>query len=263
MTELQQLLCQIERTRDCKVAAPSGQPVLREVDRLPDDLAEFYRLAGGATLFEHGTYPIRVVGPGEFVRANPEIVGSDCPGDMSDGWYIVARGGREEAITRDCNADRLGRCYDSFWDRHGVAGDCRIVALSFTELLQRLFDSGGGYWYWLGVGAPGYGDAYGGEMSEASCPMSKNIPEALRDQQRSLKASQLATLLEEMLGRPLDQGSFVFKFKEAFPEIPLRRLTEASGWSRLCVGGFDDNEFDEMLAPWLGLDEQNNTAERG
>ena len=82
--------------------------------------------------------------------------------------------------------------------------------------------------------------------------MSKTIPEALRDQQRSLRASQLANLLEEMLGQPLDQGIFIFKFKEAFPEIPLRRLTEASGWSRLCVGGFDDNDLDRMLAPWLG-----------
>lgn len=162
MTELQRLLDQIGRTRDCKVAATRGHPVLRAGDRLPVDLAEFYRLAGGATLFEHSSYPIRVVGPKELVRANPEIVGSECPDDISDAWYIVARGGREEAITIDSNAERLGRCYDSFWDRHGVAGDCRIVALSFTELLQRLFDSGGGYWYWLGVGAPGYGDAYGG-----------------------------------------------------------------------------------------------------
>ncbi|MCU0698197.1 MAG: SMI1/KNR4 family protein [Myxococcaceae bacterium] len=162
MTELQRVLHQIRQARDCKVAAPRGQPVLREGDRLPDDLAEFYRLAGGATLFEHSTYPIRVVGPEELVRANPEIVGSECPDDISDTWYIVARGGREEAITIDCHADRTGRCHDSFWDRHGVAGDCRIVALSFTELLQRLFDGGGGSWYWLGGGSPSYGDASGG-----------------------------------------------------------------------------------------------------
>ncbi len=160
MTEIQRLLSNIGRTRDCKMAAPRGQPVLRVGDRLPEDLAEFYRLAGGTALFEHGMYPIRVVGPEELVRANPEIVGADCPDDISDAWYIVARGGREEAITIDCCAGRLGRCYDSFWDRHGVAGDCRIVALSFTELLQRLLDGEGGYWYWLGIGGPGYGDAY-------------------------------------------------------------------------------------------------------
>ena len=161
MSEMQRLLERIGRTHDCTVAIPGGQPVLRERDSLPDDLAEFYRLVGGVSLFEHGSYPIRVVGPEGLARANPEIVGTDCPDDISDSWYIVARGGREEAITIDCSPGRLGRCYDSFWDRHGVAGDCRVVALSFTELLQRLFDNGGGYWYWLADKAPHYGDAYG------------------------------------------------------------------------------------------------------
>lgn len=161
MTELQRLLHQIGRAHDCKVAPPRGRPVLRDGDLLPDDLAEFYELVGDVRLFEHSTYPIRIVGPEEFVRANPEIVGTECPDDISDSWYIVARGGREEAITIDCSADRRGRCYDSFWDRHGVAGDCRIVALSFTELLRRLFECGGGYWYWCAVDAPDYGDAYG------------------------------------------------------------------------------------------------------
>lgn len=82
--------------------------------------------------------------------------------------------------------------------------------------------------------------------------MSKRIPEVLRDRQRLLRASQLASLLEELLGQPLDQGLFIFRFKEAFPEIPLRTLTEASGWSRLCIGGFEDDDFDQMLSPWLG-----------
>lgn len=162
MSELQRLLDQIARTDDCTVAPTRGMPVLRKVDQLPEDLAEFYRIAGGASLFQHSMYPIRLIGPEEFVRANPAIVGCECPDDISDTWYIVARGGREETLTIDCNADRLGRCYDSFWDRHGVAGECRVVALSFTELLQRLYDSGGSYWYWLSDRAPSYGDAYGG-----------------------------------------------------------------------------------------------------
>ncbi len=162
MTELQRLLDRIRRTDDCSVAAPRGQPALREGHHVPDDLAEFYELAGGVSLFEHGTYPSRVVGPEGLVRANPEIVGTECPGDISDAWYIVARGGSEEAITIDCSGERSGRCHDSFWDCHGVAGECRVVALSFTELLGRLVDARGGYWYWLAGDAPAYGDAYDG-----------------------------------------------------------------------------------------------------
>jgi len=160
MSELERLLDQISRTHDCKMVAPRGQPVVRQGEHLPGDLGEFYRLVGGISLFDDSSYPVRVVGPEELVRANPEIVGAECPDDISDSWYIVARGGPEEAITIDCSAARLGRCYDSFWDRHGVAGDCRVVALSFTELLRRLFDNGGAHWYWLGSNAPAYGDAY-------------------------------------------------------------------------------------------------------
>lgn len=103
---------------------------------------------------------MRIVGPSEFVRANPEIVGAESPDDISDSWYILARGGSEEAISIDCSTERIGRCYDSFWDRHGVVDECRVVALCFTELLTRLFDRQGGYWYWLDEGAPAYGDAY-------------------------------------------------------------------------------------------------------
>lgn len=164
MTEFRRLLDQVGRTRDCKIVAPSGQPLLRDGERLPEDLAEFFRLAGGAAFFEHSDYAIRVVAPEEFVRANPAIVGVDCPDDISDAWYIVARGGPEEVITIDCSADRTGRCYDSFWDSHGVAGSCRIVALSFTDLLQRLLSNDGAYWYWLGDRGPAYGDAYGVQL---------------------------------------------------------------------------------------------------
>ncbi len=162
MTEMRRLLERIRQMHDCIVTPPRGQPLLRANDRLPDDLAEFYGYVGSVSLFEHGIYPVRVVGPEGLARANLEIVGADCPDDISDSWYIVARGGREEAISIDCSPERLGRCHDSFWDRHGVAGDCRVVAMSFTELLQRLFDNGGGYWYWLAGGAPNYGDAYDG-----------------------------------------------------------------------------------------------------
>lgn len=101
-----------------------------------------------------------IVAANGLVGANSEIVGSECPEDVSDSWYIVARGGREEAISIDLHPDRLGRCYDSFWDRHGVAGSCAVVALSFGELLGRLLDAEGEYLYWLVNGGVNYGDAY-------------------------------------------------------------------------------------------------------
>lgn len=161
MTNLQGLLEQIDRTPRCEVSPSAGQPVLRSQERLPDDLAEFYRRCGGVRLFEGGDGAFEIVGPQALTRANPEIVGEECPEDISDTWYIVARGNGGALISIDCGPGRVGRCYDSFWDRHGVAGSCDIVALSFTELLRRLLDHHGDPSSWRAAGGPGYGDAYG------------------------------------------------------------------------------------------------------
>ena len=51
--------------------------------------------------------------------------------------------------------------YDSFWDRHGVVGECAVVARSFTELLSNLFyNQGDDYPYWLEADFEYIGDAY-------------------------------------------------------------------------------------------------------
>jgi hypothetical protein len=80
--------------------------------------------------------------------------------DISDNWYRVARQDIQENISIDLHPMRLGRCYDSFWDRHAVRGDSPIVAMTFPELLERLFNQRGEHWYWLEPGYKGYGDAY-------------------------------------------------------------------------------------------------------
>jgi antitoxin YokJ len=161
MSEMEAILAEIRSTPGCEVLSPRGLPTLRQGDRLPDDLLLFFKLCGGVRLFGDRTYPMQIVGPEGFVRSNPEIVGRECPDDITDYWHIVARGGREEAISVDCSVNRLGQCYDSFWDSHGVVGSCAIVALSFTELLRRLLRNKGDCWFWLTGRGPGYGDAYG------------------------------------------------------------------------------------------------------
>jgi hypothetical protein len=93
------------------------------------------------------------------VRANPIIVEDDCPDDISYDWFILGQAG-EQYITIDIAPERHGRCYDSFWDRHGLVGECSIVALSFADLLQRLWKGKGDYWYWLADDFKCIGDAY-------------------------------------------------------------------------------------------------------
>jgi len=160
VSSIENIVEAIRRRPDCRVLPPSGVPALATGYVLPDDVCEFYRRCGGVDLFTGSDYATNVVPPEAFVKANPEIVGCECPDDISDAWYIVVRDVAGERLTIDCDPTRLGRCYDSFWDSHGVAGSCAIVALSFTELLERMLGASGRYAYWLAEGGLDYGDAY-------------------------------------------------------------------------------------------------------
>ena len=101
-----------------------------------------------------------VVEPSGFRRANPIIVGETEEEDISSSWYIVGRGGSQEYVTVDLAEARVGRCYDSFWDRHAVAGSSPVIATSFTDLLDRMYSNEGRHWYWLSPEFQSLGDAY-------------------------------------------------------------------------------------------------------
>jgi hypothetical protein len=64
-------------------------------------------------------------------------------------------------------------------------------------------------------------------------------------------AVDVANLLDGLTNGGLNQGAMIMYFKRSFPEIPLRVLIDASGWSRLTNGGLSDQEFDAALRPWL------------
>jgi hypothetical protein len=64
-------------------------------------------------------------------------------------------------------------------------------------------------------------------------------------------AVELAELLNRLtLGR-LSQSTIVTYFKRAFPDIPLRILLEAGGWSRVGGGTLGDADFNDLLRPWV------------
>jgi len=60
-----------------------------------------------------------------------------------------------------------------------------------------------------------------------------------------------AETLSKLLPTGLTQSALISYFKRAFPEIPLRVLLDAGGWSRVSHGGVDDDQFDRLLSPWL------------
>ncbi|ERN51963.1 SMI1/KNR4 family protein [Alkalihalophilus marmarensis] len=161
MEKIKKLLTQIKNLTGCRVREPNGLPIIDETSHvLPEDVRDFYSLCGGVVLFEHEDYPTFVVPPDKFVLANPIIIGELCEEDISSNWYIICNDGKDDYLTIDLAKERLGRCYDSFFDRHGLVGETQVIATSFTDLFERLIENKGQYWYWLKNDFDSLGDAY-------------------------------------------------------------------------------------------------------
>ncbi|HEX5745172.1 MAG TPA: SMI1/KNR4 family protein [Archangium sp.] len=158
--EIDALVEAIRKKNDCVVRPPAGLPTPRADHQVPGDLLHFYNRCGGCILWSSAPYSVEIVAPGGVARSNPEIIGEEAPDDITDSWYIIGRSSSGEAISIDLASSRLGKCYDSFWDRHGVPGSCPVIARSFTELLRHLLDARGEHWYWLRPDFTPLGDAY-------------------------------------------------------------------------------------------------------
>lgn len=156
---INELINAIKAHSKCEILSPVGQPLLPNGLILPPDLEQFYNATGGVRLFKGMDYAIDIVSPSELIRSNSVIIEDECFDDISHNWFIIGKAD-EQYISIDLATERLGRCYDSFWDRHGVVGDCAVVALSFTDLLERLWNEKGRYWYWLSSSFSSLGDAY-------------------------------------------------------------------------------------------------------
>lgn len=154
---IKSLIDRIRSSKSCSVLPAAGLPNVGMP--IPADVEAFFRLCGGAKLYEDKDYSMEIVPPHAFVRANPIIAGEDCKYDRSYDWFTIART-ESDFLTIDLHPDRFGRCYDSFRDCHGLAGNCQVVALDFESLLKQLVDSNGEYWYWLQPNFRYLGDAY-------------------------------------------------------------------------------------------------------
>lgn len=82
-------------------------------------------------------------------------------------------------------------------------------------------------------------------------PLYITISRALRDEPCRCSPVALARLAIRMMGADKGQFFLINVFAEAFPEMPLRYLKQASRWHEVCRGGMSDEEFDHMLKPFI------------
>jgi hypothetical protein len=158
--DIKKLIKKINNTPDCIIIENANKVEISLDYILPDDLFYYLQNYFEIILFSNSNYPVKIVGFKDFNKANPVIIGEDVEDDISNNWFIIAIGNNSQYITIDLSKERLGRCYDSFWDRHGIAGDNPIIAFSFFELLYQLFENRGDYYYWLKRDFTYLGDAY-------------------------------------------------------------------------------------------------------
>lgn len=151
----------IEVSEKCKVfpAKKNSIPTLRQGLAYPNDLLDFYSRCNGLVLFDPGKDNIsfEVLPLDYIVQSNLLIVGEECEDDLSSTWYTICKTDNGDYISIDLSNERNGRCYDSNYEVHGVAGSCPIIALSFTELLNELYKTNGVDVFWS---TKNYGDAY-------------------------------------------------------------------------------------------------------
>jgi antitoxin YokJ len=154
--KIEELIKAVSEDKDCVVLPATGIPnsPLPPL-ALPEDLLRFYQMCGGVVLFPQKPYSFQIVPPTEMLPANPILKGefyrehkSEFDADISSAWFLIARGKDwMECITIDLSDSRRGYCYDSFWDVYATP-DSKVVAKTFTELLENLYQGKGLEFYW-------------------------------------------------------------------------------------------------------------------
>jgi len=159
MTQIHDLVDGLRADPSCVLAQPVGRA---GPAALPDDLQEFYDLCGGLVLFSGAPFEWRIVGPQELTPTNIEVLGEQVEDDITASWFVIARqtGDSSALISIDLSPHRLGWCYDSDVEVHGLVGDSAILAFSFAELLGELIDARGRHIFWEDENFVGKGDAY-------------------------------------------------------------------------------------------------------
>jgi hypothetical protein len=160
MSTIKKTIETIRAKRTCILHPPKNLTSQPLNSHLPADLVDFYNAYGSIEIGPDSDYPLFISSIDELTSSNLTILGETIDGDITSNWRVIARGRTDEYVSLDISPDRLGWCYDSFTDRHGVAGSCPILAMSFTEFLEKISLQKTERHFWLEKNFHSHGDAY-------------------------------------------------------------------------------------------------------
>jgi len=160
MKSLAETIDLLQSREDCQFESGNTLPAILPPLLMPADLMEYYQRFSQARLFigEYGQR-CRILRPEEFVQIGEAILGTATTDGVEHSWFAVADVQDGNYLGIDLAPDRLGRCYDCFHETYGMPGYCKVIALSFTELLEQIAAAEGEP-FWLADSFNGYGDAY-------------------------------------------------------------------------------------------------------
>lgn len=161
--KIEEMINKFRTLPNCAVWPPNGLPVTDASHPIPDDVLEFYRLCGGMSVFNEDRCGINIVAPEDVKPADSIILEPKTAhfrtNELSKDFYVIGYDEDSQWITIDLNPNRLGRCYESFWDSYAGPGTSPIIALSFSQLLEH-FISFQDADFWDMPNFEAYGDAY-------------------------------------------------------------------------------------------------------
>jgi antitoxin YokJ len=153
---VESFLRRVKEADDCRILPPTTEFRLPERASVLTDMVDFYQQCDGIEMFTSQAYTYRIFNLKEIGDLNREIHGECICGDtvISDSWIFIAEDNNGEQIAIDTELKRAGRVYDL-----SFGNDYQIIALSFLDLVEQLFDNRGGYPYWLEESFKTLGDA--------------------------------------------------------------------------------------------------------
>ena len=128
---------------------------------IPVDLRKFYLEVGAARLFSEDDSPYRFVRPDDVRWVNLDVSSGDPEGlSVPKSWFSICDVQDGNYVAIDLPAKPSGEVWfiDCFHETIGEPGFNTIIALNFSEFLQRALASNGLH-YWLDE-HPSYGDAF-------------------------------------------------------------------------------------------------------
>ncbi|MGC3970938.1 MAG: SMI1/KNR4 family protein [Pirellulales bacterium] len=161
MKTFEAVIAELRFRQDCRFESATTLPQIPVDFALPADLAQFYGQFSEARLFSDDGYDPRchILPPQKFVQVGSAICGEPTELAPERSWYSLAHVRDGNFIGIDLSPTRLGWCYDCFHETYGEPGYCKVIARSFTELLNQLLISKNEA-FWLSKDFRGYGDAY-------------------------------------------------------------------------------------------------------